>query len=185
MPYGGRSSYSIYSAAGRGRGGAVSSYSSYVRGETGSGTSSVVTAAPVVAEVALPPSSSPPTVSKAATADDDEDGREGRAGDDEEDLYGDIEDARGKGEAESGGAGGAQDAQKVRFDELKRLREEAEAMWEKKEGVITSQQAKISQMIKATSNPKQLGLLEAKMGSKRVTKLGSKRVRKSDAKKSP
>ena len=84
--------------------------------------------------------------------------------DDSEDLYGDITDARSKDDGgEKAVEGEAEDMQKAKFEELKRLREEAEVVWEKKENVIRSQQATIGTMIESTTNPKQLALLEAKM----------------------
>lgn len=164
IPYGGRSSYLAYPATGRGRGGPISTATSYAKGGGAATESSrggsVVTASPVVAEVALPSSTSP-TVTKGSSSED-EGGESGRTGGEDEDLYGDIEDARAR-EQESPAAEGLHDVQKAKFEELKRLREEAELMWEKKESVITSQQATVGAMIKATANPKQLVLLESKM----------------------
>ena len=74
-PYAGRSSYYSYSVAGRGRGGAVSTASSYVRGAEASedspgNSSSIVTPAPVVAEVALPSSYSSEITKRSADKDE-------------------------------------------------------------------------------------------------------------------
>ena len=124
-------------------------------------SSSIVTPAPVVAEVAA---------ILLFFRDHQKISGQGRrwrgasTWDDSEDLYGDITDARSKDDGgEKAVEGEAEDMQKAKFEELKRLREEAEVVWEKKENVIRSQQATIGTMIESTTNPKQLALLEAKM----------------------